>query len=735
MAKSRDELIRGIRESRFSAPTPKRLNNTRQLQIRQVAAGLNNTMKPQAFRSQFDPSLDTGQRKTAITTNDDMSLLNSLMREYKIDYTMAKRIVMESAAKINDAPASAEDTNYYNKVNSVGGGLNNLIDPSSREFIINPRQGRALEGLQAGTGLDTTQPGVRYGGGRDADLGKSVQFGQSVFEKPSQAVGLGDMGKAMVDNPKLTLDSMLLGLIQSPAKGAGYVAEKAAGVLGREDPTIQNRFSENVLDYATQRSALIGGYKVGAGNAMSMKSDFTSDATLGDAADIASWLVPGVGFGKPLQMAGKAGVRVVKSSARGIVKGTIAASNYVPVPIGVGIGAPGVMPLGVLRRAAAATPVETRAAAAPPVETADEIITRLDQEIGGVSNAGLGGLRPEVQVLIKDTPRVQVLLEDNPDRISRLNLLTNPSTSSRSTLKALSMADSFHAVSSFAAVSRPVTFEKLSKRAVEAIERGLNPIELLLDGKLDPSDFNTLKNAYTVKYRPQSKTEFGKQQTSTRRGGSVSMSDKTGISKGKTPQMPGEAPLSERYLEAAGSGSLPHTIEVITPTLRPDGTFKTRTFTPQQEHSIPKSPAGRRLNAWFNSQLSTGRGAGVERSQKQAKRALDAIINARDTFFSLPPYYNRIKGSLTTDEFKQILWHGGVVDIQVGGKVSQRTLGPDREAYARFYGKDSDGFFAVDSPVGKQLAARQEVLTDRLYKWQREYGVPESLVEDLLKYI
>lgn len=357
-------------------------------------------------------------------------------------------------------------------------------------------------------------------------------------------------------------------------------------------------------------------------------------------------------------------------------------------------------------------------------EIDNDIFRNIDEpaQLDDVLEFGLEGLDEEVKLVVRNKPRLQTLLENNPDRLANLGQLTYDSATRRNIVKVLDASDAFYDIANtghIGAVS-PARFERLSKKAADAIERGQNPLELLLDGKLTPADFNA-RNGYTVSYKPLNKTEYGAQQTATSYQGSYRMSEITGIPRGSAPRVSDEADLDTRYAEAVESGFVPHRIEVTTP----QGTK--RTYTPQKEHSIPKSPAGKRLQEYFKQQVASTKDKSVIKQQKAVQRELDAIINARDTFFDLPPYYNRLKADLPTDEFKRILLEGGPVEIRTAKGRAIVNKEPDPDAYERFYGEDS--------PIAEGLRRRQELLTSRLYDWGRRNDVPIELVDDLIMYL
>jgi hypothetical protein len=356
---------------------------------------------------------------------------------------------------------------------------------------------------------------------------------------------------------------------------------------------------------------------------------------------------------------------------------------------------------------------------------ARETLRSLDESMVGTEAANLGveGLDPQVRNLVETNPRIQSLLENNPDRLTSLQQLTYDSDTRKRIVGVLEQADKFYDIANTGHVGsvNPAVFTNLSKEAADAIEKGQNPLELLLDNKLSPSDFNVRKNAYSVTYKPLSRTEYGAQQTATSYSGSYRISEITGIPRGSAPRVSDEADLNTRYSEAVEAGFIPHRIEVITPQ------GKTRTYTPQKEHSIPKSPAGKRLQKYFVEQVRGVKDKNLLKEQKQAKRELDAIINARDTFFDLPPYYNRLKSDRTTDEFKGLLLEGGRVEVKTKDKTIIKDVPADPEAYERFYGDNS--------PVAEGLRRRQELLTERLYDWGRRNNVPQDLVDDLVLYL
>jgi len=326
--------------------------------------------------------------------------------------------------------------------------------------------------------------------------------------------------------------------------------------------------------------------------------------------------------------------------------------------------------------------------------------------------------------ITKDNPDLAKLIEENPDRAIRLQRLYNieervggfdPGVKAAlENITALNNLASDIPVGNF-------NLTGVSDNVILAVRRGENPVALLLDDKLKPRDFNLGGEGYTLSYEPLNIDEYGKWQSRTASAGERKM---RGTARNKTNPRNINV-RKEEYDEALAAGMVPHRVKV---TGGKEGKVKKEYkgwwISGQQEHSIPKSPAGKIWDEYVNKQralyYSLAKKAGRKKpSGAQFKqindlksgdvaKELSAIINAEDTLISFPAYYNNMKSNYTTSKFKEMLKQ------------------EDPEAYKRFYD---------DSDFARSLSSKQDILMNRLYNWKDKYNIPNDVVEDILAYI
>lgn len=324
-----------------------------------IIRGLNNTISQAPKSDYFDPSLDAGQRKHASVSNTDMQYINIIMEKSNLPYDKAKEYLGslykdEYARKPTDAETAASDA-YYKSIESVSQPLNNSINPSVEEYNIDYSQANRLRNLMINKPLPSKARGTT------SKIGETMRFGQETFAKPrvNMARAVFDSVK---DNPKLAADTGLLGMVQSGVKLAGYGVEKTAGWLGHDDPTIQNRFSSNVLDslkaYSTfyQDNPLARPFintsplgfafgNISTGNAESLRSDFTSDTTGGDVFDFATNFIVGPGqaakVAKPVIKLGVGATKVAGKTAARSAASVIKGAHKYPKTVAAGVSSVG----------------------------------------------------------------------------------------------------------------------------------------------------------------------------------------------------------------------------------------------------------------------------------------------------------------------------------------------------------------------------------------------------------
>jgi hypothetical protein len=331
-------------------------------------------------------------------------------------------------------------------------------------------------------------------------------------------------------------------------------------------------------------------------------------------------------------------------------------------------------------------------------------LKQIDEEVGPIPDA--------------PTTNTEKYLLEEPARVAAFDTVMSHKQGA-STIGSLEDLAKYYDVSADPSKLSPVRLTNLSKRAYEeVIQSGKDPLQALLDGTLTMQDFTKKTDSYTVVYKPRSEPRYNMQQRNTAASGVDRFKDILNQPMITRQPVVGEGGRQEMYSEALGAGFHPHEIQVINPR------GKVTSASPHQEHSVSKSKAATKLNTVFTLNKVD------PVAQTEIAQELSNIINARDTFFDLPPKYNMLKGNKTTEEFKNLLLYGGKNVVIGSGKAAytRKEVKPDRAGYERFFG---------ETEASRTLEQRKEVLAGRLYDWQRKYeqDIPSDFVDELIDFL
>ena len=179
---------------------------------------------------------------------------------------------------------------------------------------------------------------------------------------------LKDTATFAAKDPKTFGDILRLSLMQSPVKAVGRIGE-ATWARGNDNyqNNLSNQFFDSYMNADTMNFQDNNKVKTGSYDDTmkrikafqehkdilgSMKPDFTSDFTFGDAADTASWLIPGPGIiGKGVKGAVKGGAAVGKgvkdmrtalAAAKASGFSGEVSRGFKAAPFGFGLGASGI---------------------------------------------------------------------------------------------------------------------------------------------------------------------------------------------------------------------------------------------------------------------------------------------------------------------------------------------------------------------------------------------------------
>jgi len=234
-----------------------------------------------------------------------------------------------------------EDPNTKEKIfkPGIGSALEGLMSPVAGERKIDLSSARGLEGLRSNIPNERTgRPGAakyeqRQGNDIIRTLGTRRWSKREEGSTPAWDL-IKAAGPELKRDPQAVAQDMTLGIL-------GSFSNIASDVTGADKNLLAEALKKRPELLALVSPLLVDGNVRGRTMALEQAGVLRPDASAMDVADAASWLVPGVGFAKPAQVAAR--------TAKGA--GKFALAN-IPV-LGVGAGGLGGVPRGAARRAAA----------------------------------------------------------------------------------------------------------------------------------------------------------------------------------------------------------------------------------------------------------------------------------------------------------------------------------------------------------------------------------------------